>query len=329
MRNRTLTHLPTLMALSLGCAPAAAPLDRASQAIVNGTLDTGDLAVVYLNLDNTYDCTGTLVSSRVVLTARHCLEGISRIDVFFGSRRDGPGDWIQAVDHLLHPQSGQVEDDVAILTMGRPAPTAPIPYFGGDLAAHVGEPLRIVGYGVTSENGMVSGIKRHGMSVLDSVDATTLSAGAVGSGTCYGDSGGPSLMTIDGIETLVGVTSYGTGPCGQPYDVSMRVDSYFDWITQYILQHDPSGAPDAGPVRFDAALPPDAGLGSLDGGLADSGDPDSGAPDAQESPHRQRRPRRRFAGPRRRRTGRGLRFGRGARRRRRPGHRDRRLGRDR
>ncbi len=57
-------------------------------------------------------------------------------------------------------------------------------------------------------------------------------------GTCYGDSGGPNIMTIDGVEFIAGVTSRGTDICGAGLDVAVRVDERIDWIRSYILEND-------------------------------------------------------------------------------------------
>lgn len=43
-------------------------------------------------------------------------------------------------------------------------------------------------------------------------------------GACYGDSGGPSLLTIDDVTYVVGVTSTGDGPCFAT-NVASRVDT--------------------------------------------------------------------------------------------------------
>jgi MYXO-CTERM domain-containing protein len=267
---------PLALFLAAGCEAREPAFDRTASAIVNGTVDNGDPAVVYLSLDGAEECTGTLISPRVVLTARHCLEGVSGVDVFFGTEADGSGDWRSAIDLLMYPQRRGEDLDVGLLTLDRPGPTSPIPFFGGDLAMHIGEAVHIVGFGVTSENGMVSGTKRHGRTVLDSVDQTTMAAGATGSNTCYGDSGGPNLMLINGIENVVGVTSYGTDACGLPYDISARVDYYYSWIDSYISQHDPP-LTDGGVVALpDASAPNDSGFARPDSGPPDTGAIDSG-----------------------------------------------------
>ena len=52
-------------------------------------------------------------------------------------------------------------------------------------------------------------------------------------GTCNGDSGGPALMKIDGVETIVGVTSYGNADCSDG-GFDARVDSDLAFIDTYL-----------------------------------------------------------------------------------------------
>ena len=49
-------------------------------------------------------------------------------------------------------------------------------------------------------------------------------------GQCNGDSGGPSLLTIGGVQYVAGVTSYGDIPC-RAYNVSTAVQDNYTWIT--------------------------------------------------------------------------------------------------
>lgn len=52
------------------------------------------------------------------------------------------------------------------------------------------------------------------------------------SDTCRGDSGGPLLQTIDGVPTLVGITSFGQGVCDSNKlpSIYTRVSSFLEWI---------------------------------------------------------------------------------------------------
>src|SRR5688572_25502146 len=87
-------------AASVACALEPTPPGSTAAPIVNGELDTGEPATVFISLGGGA-CTGTLVSPKVVLTAKHCTQGVSvgQIDVFFGNDADGAGTWIGATDY--------------------------------------------------------------------------------------------------------------------------------------------------------------------------------------------------------------------------------------
>ncbi len=234
----TMLAVAALAAVTL-TACHAEPLEaHAAQTapIVNGTLNPGDPAVVYLDLGGA-SCSGTLVARRVVLTARHCLEGIpeGRISVFFGPRAGGPGVTIDTTGHEFHPDA-----DIGMIALASPAPADVVPIAMGraDLALHLGEDVRIVGYGVTTETGSDSGTKRGGTTKLHHVMGDILITGYEGSNTCYGDSGGPNFMTFEGKEYVIGVTSYGTTTCGLPEDGSVRTDTLIGWLDAYVAEHD-------------------------------------------------------------------------------------------
>jgi len=211
----------------VGCVDTL-DVHEVAQPIVNGQIDGADLATVYLDVG----CTGTLVSPRTVLTASHCLE--PDIAVYLGTYAgDASGTWIDVVHASGHPTA-----DLAMLTLAEAAPTTPARLNPHDLADELGRPIRIVGWGVTSETGGGDGTKRKAVATLDTIEGDLMYATNQPSGTCYGDSGGPSFMTIGGIEVVIGVTSFGTEDCGRGLDASVRVDSYHDWITAYIAAHD-------------------------------------------------------------------------------------------
>src|SRR3954469_2207670 len=81
--RKPLLAAAALAASLIGAAPAGA--------IVNGTPDDGryaNVGMVRFTQDGTrFRCSGTLVSSRVVLTAAHCTDGSSSVMVTF----DQPG----------------------------------------------------------------------------------------------------------------------------------------------------------------------------------------------------------------------------------------------
>jgi secreted trypsin-like serine protease len=78
-----------------------------------------------------------------------------------------------------------------------------------------------------------AGTKRDATTRLNSISNVVLDIGDLFHKTCNGDSGGPAFMTIDGVETLVGVTSYGFIFClGDGFDT--RIDLYNSFIAQYL-----------------------------------------------------------------------------------------------
>jgi phosphatidylethanolamine-binding protein (PEBP) family uncharacterized protein len=68
----------------------------------------------------------------------------------------------------------------------------------------------MVGYGDNTHSDTGAGVKRSATAPIVSRTSTDIHIGDSNTQTCSGDSGGPAFQTIGGLETIVGVTSFGT-----------------------------------------------------------------------------------------------------------------------
>ena len=78
--------LVLLFLAPLACSPGEqhpTPEPGYSNAIMGGTTERGYAAVGAILEEGYPVCTGTLVSSRVVVTAAHCLQGVSTSEISF------------------------------------------------------------------------------------------------------------------------------------------------------------------------------------------------------------------------------------------------------
>lgn len=220
----------------LRCIPLAAAATVALPAvqaqaqpppITNGTDAPDDASVVGLVYDGVLHCTGTLISSYLVLTAGHCVHTETPSGVTFALDPTLAAVELAVAAAVEHPafDAGDLANDIAGVVLAAAAPVAAAPrelHRSGPLEE--GTELRLVGYGRTSALAEDEGVRRQGTAVIDSVDALEFRYLPSPSQACLGDSGGPAFASMDGAELVVGVTSHGDSLCAS-HGVDARVDA--------------------------------------------------------------------------------------------------------
>jgi V8-like Glu-specific endopeptidase len=250
---RRLVGLVCLVAALFAVAPASA--------ITNGVPDgnahpeVGALLAQQAYSDGTWaECTGTLISPTVFLTAAHCDEGVSRVAVTFDSNYVYPsgkvywGTW-HANPNYNHTSSNP--EDVAVVVLDRTIRTitpARLPRANSLSNLPGGTGFTPVGYGAQSVTNGPGGKVLHyqdtryvATGTLNSVTASWLKISmnpAHGDGgTCYGDSGGPNFLGSGAGETniVAGTTITGDAWC-RSTNVDYRMDtaSARAFLRQYV-----------------------------------------------------------------------------------------------
>jgi MYXO-CTERM domain-containing protein len=243
--------ISTALALLLPSACAVEPA-RETRSLIGGALSTSDPAVVALQFPSSgfVFCTGTLISPSVILTAAHCVDMAGsdpNVTAFFGDdvRSDGTHlgigakvqheDWTGTVGH----------HDIAMIRLNTPLdPFLPVPLNDlAPLADEIGSPYRQVGFGVYDrETGDADGRKREGTTTITGVtERDVVLSGDENLSVCFGDSGGPGFITVEGVEYVAGIHSYTSSQDCFPPNGDTRVDLHVaDFILPWIQENDPT-----------------------------------------------------------------------------------------
>jgi Trypsin len=223
----------------------------------------------YYQLDNGVMCTTTLVAEDVVLLAAHCVEMASSNQVFFVGYNvdmlDGSNSY-DITECFMSP-SGY---DTAVCLLAEPLTTVetlPINLTPFD-ETWDDQWFHYVGFGVnTGYGGAGAGLKRETDIQMNQWDAWEYSHFTEGTNTCSGDSGGPSLVELDGHYYVAGVNSSVGSETGDPcsgFGIEMRVDAEIDFLDDYFdpLEYQPDGDDDDDELDDDDQVPGP----TLDGG---------------------------------------------------------------
>lgn len=237
MRTRCSWGALALVAVvATGCGPAVGAFEEPGEStdssrhdIVGGAPTSDFPAAGAITRYGSPHCTGTLIEPRKVLTAAHCLEGVSagQLKFVIGASLSTAQAAIAVTSITPHPyyDAQKLNNDIGFMTLAQDAPVAPMKVLPKMDGSWVGRDLVYVGYGLTSGNGGGSGVKRSVTMPISSVSATKFVYQTPGKNTCNGDSGGPAFAKVGSEWFVAGVTSYGDAFCNQ-YGVDTRADVF-------------------------------------------------------------------------------------------------------
>jgi hypothetical protein len=215
------------------------------QAIIRGEPASPSQFPTVVAITNNGLCTGTLVAPDLVLTAAHCVDPAT---LNLGSQAQVTAATDVHLDDLdlTSAPAGRViaaadtrkvasfnepgNPDIGLVFLAEEVTDREPSPLHADPATLAGNTVDIVGFGET-EQGSFGTL----MFALDKALVSCAGFGAsdqdficmnqqTGAGICSGDSGGPAFATIDGVQRVVGITSFGDFDCSQ-LGAHFRTDS--------------------------------------------------------------------------------------------------------
>ena len=186
-------------------------------------------------------CSGTLIDRDVVVTAQHCTEGSSASTIRFGVGKPEQPDGFFEVQAIREHQGR----DVALLFLAADAVSRvpqiePLPFLRQALPqSMIGQRVEASGFGQTHDNSTGRFFAALTLIGMDSEYYTVDGGGQ--QGICFGDSGGPLLVSLGGETVVAGVESHGDSSCVD-VDNLTRLDLVKDWIDQNNGAFDPNAS---------------------------------------------------------------------------------------
>lgn len=203
---------------------------------------------------------GSLIGDQWVITAAHSVEMLSAasIEVWLGSNDlENPAGRVirNVLAVFIHPDfatgAGTSENDIALLLLDAPVTGFPLlPVLDDPLSLLTGDAVTVAGWG-TSTPGLIeptSVLQKAPAELISNEDATVVFGPVITAvhlaavdpdeiaTPCVGDSGSPLVKNIAGIDTLVGLVSFGSADCSDASlpTIYTRIPLFAPWIEEHL-----------------------------------------------------------------------------------------------